>query len=272
MIQYDDTTNESPEYADFIEKFKPKKTTDDCYTPDNIYNAVLAWAVKEYKLEGRKVLRPFYPGGDYEGDTYPEGCVVIDNPPFSILSKICAFYDKKGIDYFLFAPALTLFSTNSGRSNYVIADADIVYENGAKVKTGFVTNMGTDRVILSPELMRSLRAANDENTRPTTTLPKYAYPDNVITAAHLQKLVNREVSLRIPRSDASFIRALDEQRKQKKAIYGAGFLLSEKAAKEAAEAAKEAAEEKMNVHKWKLSMRELDIIRSLSAVLQTHSY
>lgn len=28
------------EYAAFVEKFKPKKTTDDCYTPDNVYAAV----------------------------------------------------------------------------------------------------------------------------------------------------------------------------------------------------------------------------------------
>lgn len=91
MIQFDDTTNESKEYAEFIEKFKPKKTTDDCYTPGNIYDVVLSFAVKEYGLEGREVLRPFYPGGDYENTDYPDGCVVIDNPPFSILSKICAF-------------------------------------------------------------------------------------------------------------------------------------------------------------------------------------
>ena len=40
MIQFDDTTNETREYAEFIEKFKPKKTTDDCYTPGNIYDVV----------------------------------------------------------------------------------------------------------------------------------------------------------------------------------------------------------------------------------------
>lgn len=30
------------DYDSFLEKFKPKKTTDDCYTPANIYEAVLA--------------------------------------------------------------------------------------------------------------------------------------------------------------------------------------------------------------------------------------
>lgn len=35
--------------------------------------------------------------------------MVIDNPPFSIISKIVRFYHKNEIPFFLFAPALTLF-------------------------------------------------------------------------------------------------------------------------------------------------------------------
>ena len=31
---------ETVEYKGFVEKFKPKKTTDDCYTPLLIYEAV----------------------------------------------------------------------------------------------------------------------------------------------------------------------------------------------------------------------------------------
>ena len=61
-------------------------------------------------------MRPFWPGGDYQRENYPAGCVVVDNPPFSILSQICRFYNAHGVKYFLFAPALTLFS-NRGESN-----------------------------------------------------------------------------------------------------------------------------------------------------------
>ena len=57
---------ETAEYKAFVEKFKPKKTTDDCYTPENVYEAVRDWAVQEYGLEGREIVRPFWPGGDYE--------------------------------------------------------------------------------------------------------------------------------------------------------------------------------------------------------------
>ena len=40
----------SEEYKAFVEKFKPKKTTDDCYTPDNVYEAVLEWVCERYDV------------------------------------------------------------------------------------------------------------------------------------------------------------------------------------------------------------------------------
>ena len=30
----------SKTYEEFVEKFKPKKTTDDCYTPSEIYEVI----------------------------------------------------------------------------------------------------------------------------------------------------------------------------------------------------------------------------------------
>lgn len=53
------------DYEGFVEKFKPKKTTDDCYTPPALYAAVRDWAVAEYGLQGRPLVRPFWPGGDF---------------------------------------------------------------------------------------------------------------------------------------------------------------------------------------------------------------
>ena len=48
----------SEDYKAFVDKFKPKKTTDDCYTPANIYEAVLEWAAKKYGFDKSAAVRP----------------------------------------------------------------------------------------------------------------------------------------------------------------------------------------------------------------------
>ncbi len=128
------------DYEGFVEKFKPKKTTDDCYTPPEVYEVIKDWVCNRYGINPEIIVRPFYPGGDFENFNYPEGCLVLDNPPFSILAKIKRFYLEKGIKFFLFAPSLTLFSSPDlvKRICHIGVGADIVYENGAVVKTSFV--------------------------------------------------------------------------------------------------------------------------------------
>lgn len=135
-------SDDDEEYQEFLKKFEAKKTTDDCYTPDNIYDAVRDWAAEKYEIGNAAIVRPFYPGGDYKSEKYPSGCVVIDNPPFSIISEICEWYTSKRINFFLFAPTLTLLGIMRGSANYVACGCGVVYENGASVNTSFVTNMG----------------------------------------------------------------------------------------------------------------------------------
>lgn len=81
-------------YEDFVAKFDDTeaKTTDDCYTPQEVYNAVLNWVCERCDIAQRPIIRPFYPGGDYINEKYPVNCVVVDNPPFSILSRIVRFF------------------------------------------------------------------------------------------------------------------------------------------------------------------------------------
>lgn len=260
MIKYDDTTNESKEYQEFVEKFKPKKTTDDCYTPPNVYDAVLNWAVNEYGLEGRPVLRPFYPGGDYLREDYPENCVVIDNPPFSILSQICQDYEMLGVDYFLFAPSLTLFSTASGSVNYVVADCDITYANGANVCTAFVTNLGRHKVLVAPDLGEAVKAADKENTS-GKTLPRYVYPTSVITAATLQKLAKHGTRVAFRAEDLHFVRALDAQRPLKKSIFGSGFLLSEQAEADYVDAIRRSEAAKLSALRSRQAREQADVLQ-----------
>ena len=245
------------EYEAFTEKFKPKLTTDDCYTPQNICEAIRDWAVEHYGLQDAPVLRPFYPGGDYEREDYPDGCVVIDNPPFSILSQICRFYMERNIRFFLFAPALTLFSIAAGECNYLPMSCRITYENGADVRTSFVTNLGDWKIETVPKLWRIVDDLNTQNTcEGTAELPGYTYPDCVITPIRIAP-TSKWQALRVRAEDAAFTRALDEQRAQKRAIYGAAFLLSEKAA------AEKAAAEKREQFVWALSNREKALVKSL---------
>lgn len=254
------------EYKEFEEKFKPKKTTDDCYTPIEIYDAVKQWVISEYGIsEDAFIVRPFYPGGDYETCKYPEGCVVIDNPPFSILADIVRFYEEKNIDYFLFGPTLTLF-TAGGISKYVVTGAGIVYENGASVNTSFLTNMGEWKIRTAPELYEKIR--DIQGTNKAEPKSAFKYPANVTSAALLQKLAANGAELKIKEDQCEFIRALDAQRETGDAIFGAGFLLSTIAtqAKDTAESEAEAAKKHWGgVHEWQLSDRELEIIRQLDA-------
>lgn len=255
---------ESPEYEDFKGKFKPKLTTDDCYTPPAVYDAVLQYAVDKYGLQGRPIVRPFYPGGEYRMEYYPDNCVVIDNPPFSILSQICNFYTDRGINFFLFAPTLTLFSTGSGRMNYVIAGEAVTYDNGAKVNTSFVTNLGEYKIEGDPDLALAIKSADRAGEgREKRTLAKYDYPPVVVTGARLQTYVKKGARIKI--KSAAFIREMDSQKENKKAIYGGGFLISEQDAEmawaEIQRAEMERAE--MSHMVWQLSDKEKEIVRRL---------
>lgn len=255
-------------YEQFVEKFKSKKTTDDCYTPEPVYNAVLDWVVQEYGTDRTKVIRPFYPGCDYQAEEYPAGYTVVDNPPFSILSKIIDWYLERDIKFFLFAPALTCFSIFYNRKvSIIVPDVKICYENDAIVSTAFVTNLDTCAVRTAPDLSKILNDIQKETKQKNKkTLPRYKYPDAVLTAAMLRRIA--DVDYRVERKDCKLIKTLDSQREMHKGIFGAGLLLSEKAAAEKA-AAEKAVTEKAAAEKaaaeicWELSKREKEVIASL---------
>lgn len=215
------------DYEGFLEKFKPKKTTDDCYTPEGVYNAVVEYVRSVTDMSDKEIVRPFYPGGDYESYDYPDNAVVVDNPPFSIKVKIVRFYLERGIKFFLFAPHLTLFSGKSQDVTYIVTNSTIVYENGAIVSTDFITNLIPDTLVMTaPSLRKSIRDAQKRTSALKPALPKYEYPRNLVTAASLGLLVDYDVRIR----NGYFITALDHQRKHKKGIFGGGFLVSDEAA------------------------------------------
>lgn len=244
MLQQAQFEDDNAEYAAFVEKFKPKKTTDDCYTPENIYNAVADWAAKKYGFDKAQIVRPFWPGCDFERFTYPKDCVVLDNPPFSIMARILKVYNREKIRYFLFAPGLTQFSiAATGGTNFIAAHCSITYANGANVRTSFNTNMGDYLIETAPDLHAIIDEIDKANQRAKTKeLPRYEFPDCVITAARCGWMSVHGQDFKVRRADACFIRKLDAMSQSGSGIYGGGFLLTEKAAAERAQAEREAAE------------------------------
>lgn len=243
-------------YEEFVEKFKPKHTTDDCYTPPKVYEAVKEWAVKEYGWENREIVRPFYPGGDYENYPYPKDCVVIDNPPFSILSKIVRFYEDNHISYFLFAPHKTLLGIKSA-SSLIGIGVTITYENGVQVSTSFVCSEGS-KLRSSPTLYKAVHKANLERTRKNVK-PTYRYPKELMTFNILGKM-SRE-GIEYSTDHCEFVRVLDSQKAVGKAIYGSGYLV--KPNEKINQAVELLEANKVYDYEFKLSEREQAIVEGL---------
>ena len=158
--------------------------------------------------------------------------------------------------------------------SHIVPDADIVYENGAVVRTAFVTSFGGDVVARScPELHDMMAEASEKlRKQKTRELPKYSYPAHVLTAAMLQRFSKYGVHFEVRRSDCVRVSELDAQKEHGKSIFGSGLLMSdskaaEKAAAEKAAAEKVAAEkaaaEKVECEVWELSERERAIVAAL---------
>lgn len=251
-----DSRAESEEYKRFVKKFEPKKTTDDCYTPDNIYDVVADYVAEYYHKDKSKFIRPFYPGGDYENYNYPDDCVVVDNPPFSIVTKIAKFYNARKIDYFIFAPGLSCFDIPA---EIVCTNYNIVYCNGADVNTSFATNMDKYAVRSAPDLYKKLKKANDDNLKQVKKQLVYnAYPDNVVMSSMIHQYSKHGVEFYLTEKECAKARKLDCGKK----LFGCGFRISEKAAERKADADRKAADRKQRCQ-LSLSEREKAIIAQL---------
>lgn len=217
------------DYEGFVEKFKPKLTTDDCYTPPTVYDAILAWVREEYKIgEDVPIHRPFYPGGDYENFEYKADGVVIDNPPFSILAKIVDFYIARGIKFFLFAPHLTLFSGLRNRKmTAIVAAGGIVYENGAEISTSFFTNLEPEDLRFRTAL--SLHKAIKESQPSKKKRTAIVLPENVKSAALINlNYISKDIYA--SKEESYYVNALEAHKKEgkKNGIFGGAYILSDR--------------------------------------------
>ncbi len=263
------------DYEGYLARMKARsedapKTTDDTFTPAPVYAAVLDWLAARAGIEGRRIVRPFYPGGDFEAFPYAEGDVVVDNPPFSLLSRVVSFYRTRGIDFFLFAQGLTCLNALKQGDGLcaVVTGVSPTFENGARISVGFLTSLfpGT-RVVVSPSLAAALQRA-DTPAAPSKKPAQYAYPDTVWNGAMLGTVAanmadaGMEEDIPIPEAATRFTCGLDQQRLYKKRIYGGGVLTGRRTGKRLAKAAKAAKAAKTVC--WQLSEEEAAIVDALS--------
>ena len=220
-------------YEEFVAKFKKNapKTTDDCYTPQPVYEVVKEYALKLAGLteETCTPVRPFYPCGDYRNYNYPADAYVIDNPPFSILSEIRRFYMERGIKYFLFAPALMCICPID--DTIICAYSDIIYSNGATVKTSFVTNAANREfcLITAPALKKQLGEIFKHDRKiygkETKKLNSYIHPKNTFTARDISLTSRTDFFIR--RTESRYVGKIGSYGK-----FGGAYLLSDRAAAE----------------------------------------
>lgn len=88
-------------------------------------------------------------------------------------------------------------------------------------------------------------------------LPKYSYPDYVITSTRCAQFSRYGIDFRVPVAESKHIRSLDAQKEADKAVFGSAYLLSERLKLEKEKAEREKAE------RWELSEREMEIVKQL---------
>ena len=248
------------DYESFVKKFSDSpKTTDDCYTPQDVYEAVVAYVDTICPLEGKQILRPFFPGGDYKHADYPDDGVVIDNPPFSMFTQICKFYCKRDIPFFLFGPGMTIFSVLKYCSVAII-NHRITFANGAKVRINFATNLLADTwVTTATSLNEAIRHCPSQNQK--ANLTKYRYPAELLSVSDFQSIADGYADFSVSRQEAMVVKNLDLH---PKGLFGNHLLVSKAAAAKAAAAkaaaAKAAAAKAITIE---LSEREQELVKDL---------
>ena len=93
---------------------------------------------------------------------------------------------------------------------------DVIYENGARVNTGFITNLEDNAININAELYKLINDFNDDKPR-----RKVNHSYDYICIGNCNKLAKRGVDFKI-KSFKEFVRKKDNY-----AVFGGGVLLHE---------------------------------------------
>ena len=216
------------DYESYVAKFTENpKTTDDTFTPRDVYEAVLKYVGEVVDLTGKQILRPFYPGGDYRNAEYPEDGIVIDNPPFSIFTEIVKFYTATGIPFFLFGQGKTIMCCVKYCTAVIVTDL-LTYENGARIYTNFASNLFGDTIIMTaPRLNDLIFSCPSQNVK--ANLAQYNYPPELLSFSQMQTICRGGVEFAVKRSECQIVKNLDNH---PKSLFGEHILLSSAKAEE----------------------------------------
>ena len=220
---------DNEEYNEFTEKFKPKLTTDDCYTPPAVYKVVADYVIDTYKVKESDFVRPFYPGGDYQKENYTKDSIVVDNPPFSIYDEIINFYIDNNIKFFLFGPMLTLFRRKHKQLTYILVNCGIVYQNGATIKTAFATNLDNTGAFIktSHELTKKINNVNN-TIKEVKQLTEYEYPKNLMGSTDIIRDTMHKEDLIIYRDECEIVTYLNNNNNNNKTkMFGNKLIVSD---------------------------------------------
>ena len=266
MVVNNISTESEKLYKYCITNGRNTNTADECYTPPAVYDAVLDYAVDRYNLQGKHIVRPFIPGGDYQQYVYDKNDVVIDNPPFSMTTKIANWYINHDIPFFLFINGLYGVSLSRGlhgKATVIATNANILFyhkSNNKLIKMGFVTNLEPKNIVLRGDVTLTGKL-NDLVKK--KALNKFTYPKNLIRNSDVLTAINRGVELQLTMNNCLFEDRTDYHKKHKlSGVVGGCYLVDDNVYNEY-QAAMETVPS--YIHHVTLSEREKAIIEKLNA-------
>lgn len=206
-------------------------TLDECYTSPEVYDTVLKYAVERYHLQGKHVVRPFVPSGNYQHYVYDKNDVVIDNPPFSMTTKITKWYINHDIPFFLFINgqyAVSLSRGLHGKATVIATNANVSFyheSNNKVIKMGFVTNLEPKDIVLRGDVALTNKLNSLVKKK---SLNKFKYPKNIIRNSDVLTAIHRGVELQLTTNNCLFEDRLDYHKEHKlSGIVGGCYLVDD---------------------------------------------
>lgn len=246
-------------------------STDECYTPPAVYDTVLDYAVDRYGLQDKHVVRPFIPGGNYQKYVYDKNDVVVDNPPFSITTKIAKWYIVNNIPFFMFINGLYGVSLSRGlrgKATVIVTDANVSFYNKGsekRIKLGFVTNLEPKDIIIRGDATLTNRLNGLVKKK---SFKRFRYPHNFLKNNDILSALQHNVELKLTTDNCLFEDNLDYHKAQMHAkqqrfgVFGGGYLVNDTLYNEFKESLKH---DLSGTYCVTLSSRETKLIEQLNA-------